>query len=101
MEPHDGEGLTAGFVYGNKCHRARIIEFRQLGDELRRKFLDGIEEAKPEIFLAHMRQQIANQAIVTWLNRPDKYPPGITENDMPLPLRRIRADVTAQAISRN
>jgi hypothetical protein len=69
-----------------------LIEFRQSGDELRRKFLDRIEEAKPQIFFAHMRQQIANQPIVTWSDRPDKYPPEIPENDMPLPLRRIRAD---------
>jgi hypothetical protein len=55
-------------------------------DELNREFLDGIEETKPQIFLAHMRQKVANQEIVIRPDRPDKYPPVIPENEMPVPL---------------
>jgi hypothetical protein len=47
VEPDDAEYLAAGFIDGDKGHRARIIELRQFGDELMREFLDGIEKAKP------------------------------------------------------
>jgi hypothetical protein len=52
-----------------------------------REFLDGIEEAKPQIFLAHMCQKVANQDRVIRPDRPDKYPPAISKNKMPLPLQ--------------
>src|SRR6266853_6050559 len=39
-------------------------------DELNREFLDGIEETKPQIFRAHMRQKVANQEIVIRPDRP-------------------------------
>jgi hypothetical protein len=52
-----------------------------------REFLDGIKEAKPQIFLAHMRQQIANKVLVIRSDRPNEYSPAITENQMPLPSR--------------
>jgi hypothetical protein len=54
-----------------------------------RELLDGIEKAKPQIFLAHMRQKVANQEIVLRSNRTDKYPPAIPENEMSLPLGQI------------
>jgi hypothetical protein len=38
-----------------------------------RKLLDGIEEAKPQIFLADVSQMIANQVLVVRSDRPDKY----------------------------
>src|SRR6202035_390074 len=85
MEPDDAERLTTGFVDGDKGHRARIIELRQAGDELMREFLDGIEEAQPQVFLAHMGQKVANPELVIRTDRPDKYPPAVPENKMPLP----------------
>ena len=66
-----------------------------------REFLDGIEEAKPQIFFADMRQKVANQKIVIRSDRPDKYSPVIAENEMPLPLRIVqsKADImTPRAI---
>ena len=70
---------------GDKGHRTRIIELRQFGDELMRKFLDGIEEAKPQIFFGHVDQKVANQKLVIRSDRPYKYPRAIPENKMPLP----------------
>jgi len=96
VEPDDTEYLTIGFIYGYKGHRAPVIELRQFGDELIREFLDGIEEAKPQIFFGHVYQKIANQEIIIRSDRPDKYPPGVQENDVPLPLRRIRANADGQ-----
>ena len=57
---------------------------------------DRIEEAKPQIFFGHMGQKIATQEIIAGSDRPDKYPPDVRENDMPLPLRRIRANADGQ-----
>jgi hypothetical protein len=54
MQSHDAERLLSGFIDGDKSHRARIVEIDQSGDELMRKLLDGIEEAKPQIFLIHV-----------------------------------------------
>lgn len=96
MEPHDAECLMAGFIDRDKGHRSRIIELGQQGDELRRKFLDGIGEAKPQVSLADIRQKIADQSIVIRLERPDKNPPAIPENDMSLSLRPVWADAGYQ-----
>src|SRR6478736_10369499 len=55
-----------------------------------RKFLDGFEEAKPQILLGDVAQQFAKQRLVV---RPDgtrKHAPTIPEDEMPLPLNRIR-----------
>ena len=87
MQPDNAEHLAAGFIEGDKGHRAHAIDIGQAGDELMREFLDGIEEAKPQILLAHMRQKLANQQVVIRPDRPDKYPPAIPENKMPLPLQ--------------
>src|ERR1700743_1536119 len=54
-----------------------------------RELLDRVEEAQPQIFLADVLQQSADQRPVIRLHRPRKYPPTIPENEMPLPLRRI------------
>jgi hypothetical protein len=51
MESRDTERLVTGFIDSDKGHSAGVIEVRQSGDELRRKFLDGIEEAEPQILL--------------------------------------------------
>jgi hypothetical protein len=51
-----------------------------------RELLDGIEKAKPQIFLAHMCEKVANQVIVVRPDRTNKYPPAIPENEMALPL---------------
>jgi len=51
-----------------------------------RELLDGIEKAKPQIFLAHMRQKVANRVIVIRSDRTNEYPPAIPENEMALPL---------------
>jgi hypothetical protein len=64
---------------------ARIIELRQFGDELMGEFLDRIEEAKPHILFGHVDQKVANQKLVIRSDRPDKYPPAIPKNKMPLP----------------
>src|ERR1700687_1313498 len=85
VEPDDAEHLATGFIDCDKGHRARIIELRQFGDELMREFLDGIEEAKPQIFFGYVDQKVANQKLVIRPDRPDKYPPAIPENKMPLP----------------
>src|SRR6202022_1240281 len=85
VEPDDAEHLATGFIDGYKGHRAQIIELRQFGDELMREFLDGIEEAKPQIFFGHVDQKVANQKLVIRSDRPGKYPPAIPENKMPLP----------------
>jgi hypothetical protein len=87
MEPNDAEQLATGFFDGDKGHRALAIDIGQSRDELMREFLDGIEEAKPQIFLAHTCQQIANQEFIIRPDRPDKYLPAIAENEMPLPLQ--------------
>ena len=34
MEPHHAKRFVAGFINGNKRHRARVIELGQPGDEL-------------------------------------------------------------------
>jgi hypothetical protein len=39
-----------------------------------------------------MYQQVTDQTLVIRFDRPDEYPPAIAENEMPLPLRRIRAN---------
>jgi hypothetical protein len=67
---------------------------RQSGDELSRKFLYGIEEAKPQAFLADMDQKIIDQRFVIRFERSDKYL--APENDVSLPLRRIRANAGCQ-----
>ena len=54
VKPYDAECIPTGFIYGDKGNCPRIIELCQPGDELRRKLLDGIEEAKPQIFLVDM-----------------------------------------------
>jgi hypothetical protein len=87
MEPDDAEHLAAGFIDGDKGHRAQTVDICQSSDKLMREFLDGIEEAKPQIFLAHMCQKVANQDRVIRPDRPDKYPPAISKNKMPLPLQ--------------
>jgi hypothetical protein len=61
-----------------------------------REFLDGIEEAKPQILLVHVSQMIADQILVVRSDRPDKYPPAIPEDEMPLPLRRVRPNTSHQ-----
>ena len=43
-----------------------------------------------------MYEKIANPQIVIRPERPDEYPPAIPENDVPLPLRRIRANADGQ-----
>ena len=96
MQSHDAERLFGGFIDGDKSHRARIVEIDQSGDELMREFLDRIEEAKPQIFLAHMSQMIADQVLIVRSDRPDKYPPALPEDDMPLPLRRVRTNANRQ-----
>jgi len=78
--------------YGDKSHRARMVEIGQSGANLMREFLDRIEEAKPQVFLAHMSQMIADQVFIVRSDRPDKYPPVIAEDDVPLPFRRVRAN---------
>jgi hypothetical protein len=93
VETNDAKQLVAGFIDGDKGHRALIIEFRQAGDELMREFLDGIEEAEPQIFLAYMCQKVANQELVIRSDRPDKYPPAIPENKVPLPLQMDRSNI--------
>jgi hypothetical protein len=50
-----------------------------------REFLDGIEEAKPQIFFGNVGEKVANQKLVIRSNRPDKYSPAIPENEMSLP----------------
>src|SRR6202048_2922952 len=85
VEPDHAEHLATGFIDGDKRHRAQIIELRQFRDELMREFLDGIEEAKPQIFFGDVDQKVANQKLVIRSDRPDKYPPAIPENKMPLP----------------
>src|ERR1700733_1284168 len=92
MEPDDAECLTTGFIECDKSHRARIIQLRQSGDELRREFLDRIEEAKPQIFLADMCQKVANQGFVIGPDRSDKYPPAPAKNEMPLPSRIVQSN---------
>jgi hypothetical protein len=87
MEPDDAKDIVTGFIKCDKRHRARIIDLRQSSDELIREFLDGIKEAKPRIFLAHMRQQIANKVLVIRSDRPNEYSPAIPENQMPPPSR--------------
>lgn len=55
-----------------------------------RKFLDGFEEAESQILLGDVAQQFAKQLLVV---RPDgtrKHAPAIPEDEMPLPLNRIR-----------
>jgi len=86
VETDDADRLMTGFIDGNKGQRARIIELRQASDKFMRKFLDGIEKAKPQIFIAHMCQKVANQEIIVRSNRANKYPPVIPENEMSLPL---------------
>jgi hypothetical protein len=71
VEPDDAEYLAAGFIDGDKGHRARIIELRQFGDELMREFLDGIEKAKPQIFFGDVDQKVANHELVVRSDRPD------------------------------
>jgi hypothetical protein len=39
---------------------------------------------------------IADQVLIVWSDRPDKYPPAIPEYDMSLPLRRVRANTSRQ-----
>jgi hypothetical protein len=91
VKPDDTERLSADFIDGDKGRRARVFEVRQASDELVGEFLDGIKEAKPQIFLAHMRQKLANQEIVIRPERPDKYPPAIPQHEMPLPLPIVRS----------
>jgi hypothetical protein len=43
-----------------------------------------------------MNEKIANPQIVIRPERPDEYPPAIPENDVPLPLRWIRANADGQ-----
>jgi hypothetical protein len=90
VQPDNAEYLAAGFIQCDKGHRARIVQLRQARDELRREFLDGIEEAKPQVCLADMDQKVANQGFVAGSERPDKYPPVIPEYEMPLPLRIVQ-----------
>ena len=80
------------FIDGDKGHRARISELRQSGDELRRKFLEGIEKAKPQVSLADMAQKVADQPFVFRLERTHEDTPVILENDVSLPLRGVWAD---------
>ena len=90
VNPDNAENLAIGFVDRDKCHRLRVVELRQFGEKLMRKFLDGFEEAKPQIFLGDVAQQFAKQRLVV---RPDgtrKHAPTIPEDEMPLPLNRIR-----------
>jgi hypothetical protein len=86
MEPDDAENLAADFIDGDKGHRTQAIDIGQSGDKLMRELPDGIEEPKPQIFFAHMRQKVTNQEFVIQSNRPDKYPLAIPENKMALPL---------------
>jgi hypothetical protein len=58
---------------------------------MRELFLNGIEEAKPQIFFADMCQKVTNQKIVIRSDRPDKYSPTNPENEMPLPLRIVQS----------
>jgi len=85
VQPDDAERFATGFVDGDKGHGARKIKLRQAGNELMRELLDGIEEAQPQVFLAHMRQKVAHQGFVIGLDRPDKYPAAIRENKMSRP----------------
>src|SRR5882757_1660329 len=109
MQSHDPQRLFAGFIDRDESYRARVVEIDQSGDELMRKLLDRIGETKPQIFLAHVSQMIADQILVVRSDRPDKYSPAIPEDEMPLPLRRIRASsghqsplhAIAQPISEN
>ena len=91
MEPYDAEGLVTAFVDGDKRHRARIIQMRQSGDEFGREFLDRVEEAKPQIGSADMRQKVTIPGTVIRPQRPDKYAPAtVSKNEMALPLRIVR-----------
>ena len=47
VQSHDAKRLFGGFIDGDKCHRARIVEVDESGDELMREFFDRIEEAEP------------------------------------------------------
>jgi hypothetical protein len=85
MKPDDAEHLTSGFIDRDKGHRARMIEFRQAGDELIRKFPDGIKKAKPQVFFADMREKGTKQRFIVRSDRTDKYPPAIPENQVALP----------------
>jgi hypothetical protein len=69
---------------------------RQPGDELMRELPDGIEEAQPQVLPAHMHQKVMNQGLVIRLDGPDEYPPAFPQHEMPLPLRRIRANGAGQ-----
>jgi hypothetical protein len=92
IQPDDAEHLTTGFIDGDKSHRAREVKVRQLGDKLMREFLDGVEEAKPQIFFAYVRQEVAKQAFVIGSDPTNKYPPALAKNEMPLPLGIVQAN---------
>jgi hypothetical protein len=61
----------------------------QPGKERMAELLDRIEEAKPQIFLADVLQQIKDQRLVGGANRPDENLPAVAEDEMPFPLRGI------------
>src|SRR5882757_5039762 len=97
VQSHDPQRLFAGFIDRDKSHRTRVVEIDQSRDELMRKLLDRIEETKSQIFLAHVSHMIADQVLVVRSDRPDKYSPAIPKDEMPLPLRRIRASIGHQS----
>ena len=87
MQSHDPQRLFGGFIDSDKRHRARVVESGQPDQELMAEFLDRIEEAKPQIFLADVLQQIKDQRLVGGANRPDENLLAVAEDEMPFPLR--------------
>ena len=59
--PDHADQLVAGFVEGDKGHRAGVVELRQPGDELVGEFLHRRKEPQPQILGRDMPQEFVDQ----------------------------------------